>query len=186
MDRRRPPCFSRCARWLAMTLLATSPVAAVTTTATASPGPAPVTVSVAESTARSSLAVGGLRYADGAGTRRWGLRKHAAWSTRVIKPTFRVRSVHGFRASNSSDHGRRLAADFMVGHAKGDRVARFSRRHHRQLNVSYVIWNQRIWSVERAREGWRRMADAGSATANHKDHVHVSYRRIPRNSTFRR
>jgi hypothetical protein len=162
-----------------MTLLATLPVAAVATTATAAPEP------VAGSTI-GGLTVGGLTYSDGAGTRTWGLREHAAWSTRVIKPRYRVRTVHGYRASNSSDHGHRLAADFMVGPAKGDRVAKFSRKHHRQLNISYVIWDQRIWSVERARDGWRLMADAGSATANHKDHVHVSYRRVPRDSTFRR
>jgi hypothetical protein len=166
---------------LAMTLLATLPVAAVATTATAAPDPA------AESTTRDGLKVGGLTYADGSGTRTWGLRKHAAWSTRVIKPRYRVRTVHGYRESNSSDHARRLAADFMVAkHAKGDRIARFSRTHHRQLNISYVIWDQRIWSVERAGEGWRPMDDAGSATANHKDHVHVSYRRSPRDYTFRR
>jgi hypothetical protein len=180
----------RCALWLSVTLLATFPVAAVATTAAASPDTAAPTAlrsATDEPTARGRLVVGELTYADGAGSRRWGLRRHAAWSTRVIKPRCRVGTVYGYRASSSSDHGRRAASDFMVGrHAKGDRVARFSRKHHRQLNVSYIIWDQRIWSVARAREGWRRMADAGSATANHRDHVHVSYRRAPRNYTFRR
>jgi hypothetical protein len=171
----------RCAHWLALALLASFPIAANGATATRSPD-----VAHLESPARV-LTVGGLAHAHGAGTRTWGLRNHAAWSTRVIKPWHRVARVHGYRASSSSDHGRKLAADFMVRkHAKGDRIASFSRRHHRQLNVSYVIWNQRIWSVARAREGWRRMEDAGSPTANHKDHVHVSYRRVPRNHTFRR
>ncbi|MEP7157788.1 MAG: SH3 domain-containing protein, partial [Chloroflexota bacterium] len=35
-------------------------------------------------------------------------------------------------------------------------------------------WSQRIWSVQRSSEGWRPMADRGSTTANHYDHVHVS------------
>ncbi|MEJ7742001.1 MAG: hypothetical protein WKF73_05300 [Nocardioidaceae bacterium] len=83
---------------------------------------------------------------------------------------------------------KRLAADFMVlsNATKGDRVARFAKKHHRQLNVTYVIWYQRIWSVARARDGWRRMADQGDATANHKDHVHVSFRSTPNNYTYRR
>jgi hypothetical protein len=40
--------------------------------------------------------------------------------------------------------------------------------------VSYVIYSQRIWSVDRAGEGWRYMSDRGSSTANHYDHVHVT------------
>ncbi len=46
--------------------------------------------------------------------------------------------------------------------------------HYAALGVSYVIYSQRIWSVERAGEGWRGMSNRGSATANHYDHVHVS------------
>jgi hypothetical protein len=95
--------------------------------------------------------------------------------------------VGGYRSS-SGDHGERLAADFMVYKkaTKGDRIARFAKKHHRQLNVTYVIWYQRIWSVDRARAGWRRMEDRGSLTANHRDHVHVSFRRAPRDYTHRR
>lgn len=186
--RLRRPHFRRCAHWLAVTLLASFPVATGGMTAAAAPTDAAVPDdAAATSTARRVLAVGGLTHAHGAGTRTWGLRAHGAWSTRVIKPRHAVRTVHGYRASSSSDHGSGLAADFMVGrHHKGDRIARFARKHHRQLNISYVIWDQRIWSVARAREGWRAMSDAGSATANHKDHVHVSYRRVPGNHTFRR
>ena len=48
------------------------------------------------------------------------------------------------------------------------------RAHASELGVSYVIWSQHIWSVERGSEGWRAMEDRGSTTANHYDHVHVS------------
>jgi hypothetical protein len=94
--------------------------------------------------------------------------------------------VIGYRSSGKSDHDKRLAADFMVGSktTKGHRVARFAKKHHRQLNVTYVIWYQRIWSVERADEGWRPMPDQGSPTANHKDHVHISYRATHKNHTY--
>ena len=37
-----------------------------------------------------------------------------------------------------------------------------------------MIWDQRIWNIERDREGWRFMANRGSDSANHKNHVHVT------------
>ncbi len=46
--------------------------------------------------------------------------------------------------------------------------------------MSYLIWYGRIWSVERADEGWRPYNGAGgiydetSVTGGHYDHVHVS------------
>ena len=43
-----------------------------------------------------------------------------------------------------------------------------------RLGIMYVIWNQRIWSVYYPELGWRKMPSRGSATANHKDHVHIS------------
>lgn len=191
IGRRCRPIPSRTASRLAAAVLAlpllagvTPPVTAAIPAATASPGSVSDRAPVA---GRAPISVGGLTYRDGAGTRNWGLRKHSAWSTRVIKQRYRVATVGGYRAS-SGDHGQHLAADFMVYSkaAKGYKAARFARKHRRQLNVTYVIWNQRIWSVERAREGWRLMADAGSPTANHKDHVHVSFRSSPNNVTYRR
>ncbi len=132
------------------------------------------------------IPVGGLTYSSGAGTETWGLRTAPAWSSRVLKHRYAVGTVYGYRSS-TSDHGRRLAADFMVysNRSKGDAIAAFARRHYKELNITYVIWYQRIWSVARASEGWRPMADRGSATANHKDHVHVSYREYPNNYTYR-
>lgn len=43
----------------------------------------------------------------------------------------------------------------------------------RRLGVMYVIWDGRIWSQERADEGWR---DYGGASP-HTDHVHLSFTR---------
>ena len=39
--------------------------------------------------------------------------------------------------------------------------------------VYYVIWRQRINTIDG--RGWRTMADRGSITQNHYDHVHVSF-----------
>ena len=44
----------------------------------------------------------------------------------------------------------------------------------RQALGSYVIWNQRIWNIQRNGEGWRYMADRGGDSANHKNHVHIT------------
>lgn len=43
-----------------------------------------------------------------------------------------------------------------------------------RLGVMYVLWNQHIWSLYYPELGWRKMADRGSYTANHKNHVHIS------------
>jgi hypothetical protein len=67
------------------------------------------------------------------------------------------------------------AIDFMTGDsALGSSIAEYLRANAGTLQVRNIIWAQRIWSSERAGEGWRSMSDRGSATANHYDHVHVS------------
>jgi hypothetical protein len=72
------------------------------------------------------------------------------------------------------EHAQGLAVDIMVSGDRGWQVAEFVRAHYSELGVSYIIYSQNIWSVERASEGWRGMEDRGSTTANHYDHVHVT------------
>lgn len=72
------------------------------------------------------------------------------------------------------EHSQGLAVDIMVSGERGWEVAEFVRAHYAELGVSYVIYSQSIWSVERSGEGWRGMEDRGSTTANHYDHVHVT------------
>lgn len=72
------------------------------------------------------------------------------------------------------EHAQGLAVDIMVSGARGQEVADFVRAHYQELGVSYVIYSQQIWSVQRSGEGWRGMEDRGSTTANHYDHVHVT------------
>ncbi|AJR18592.1 hypothetical protein GUY44_28520 [Pimelobacter simplex] len=85
-------------------------------------------------------------------------------------------SVYGtFRgASISGDHETGRAVDIMISGARGWQIAEFVRENYAALGVSYIIYSQKIWSVERSGEGWRGMPNRGSATANHFDHVHVS------------
>jgi endonuclease/exonuclease/phosphatase family metal-dependent hydrolase len=61
-----------------------------------------------------------------------------------------------------------------AGRAKGDALAEYAKANADQLGIDYIIWWQRIWSSQRPGEGWRPMADRGSATANHRDHVHIN------------
>ncbi len=75
---------------------------------------------------------------------------------------------------SDGEHGQGRAMDIMVSGATGWEVANFIRENYASLGVEYVIHARNIWSVDRAGEGWRGMADRGSITANHLDHVHVT------------
>lgn len=83
-------------------------------------------------------------------------------------------SVYGTLRGGGGDHPRGKAVDIMVSGERGWQVAEFVRANYAALGVSYVIYSQHIWSVERGGEGWRGMSNRGSATANHYDHVQVS------------
>ena len=72
------------------------------------------------------------------------------------------------------EHAEGLAVDIMVSGDRGWQVAEFVRAHYSELGVNYIMYSQRIWSVERGSEGWRYVEDRGSTTANHYDHVHVT------------
>jgi hypothetical protein len=72
------------------------------------------------------------------------------------------------------EHAQGIAVDIMVSGDRGYEVAEFVRKYYAELGVSYIIYSQHIWSVERSGEGWRAMSDRGSTTANHYDHVHVT------------
>ena len=90
-----------------------------------------------------------------------------------------VRTIYGVRQDPLPDHPSGRALEVMVysNAALGDRVAEWTRSNAQALNIDYIIWNQRIWSVARSSEGWRHMADRGSVTANHRDHVHITVKR---------
>lgn len=75
---------------------------------------------------------------------------------------------------SDGEHSQGIAIDIMVSGSRGWEVAEFIREHYSELGVSYLIYAQKIWSVQRAGEGWRGMSNRGSATANHYDHVHVT------------
>ena len=89
----------------------------------------------------------------------------------------------------SSDHPKGRACDVWTspagkfaagaGLAQGNRLVAWLRQHAGPLQVSYVIWQCRIWSPEKG----DRVYDGGGIyscddpTGGHWDHIHVSYRR---------
>ncbi len=85
-----------------------------------------------------------------------------------------VSSFGGYRAGDDGDHGSGRALDIMVSGEPGSVIARYVQAHARELGVSYVIYQQRIWMVGNPTSQWKAMEDRGGTTANHFDHVHVS------------
>jgi hypothetical protein len=73
------------------------------------------------------------------------------------------------------EHRSGKALDIMTSDVQlGNAIASFLQAHASELDIFDVIWRQRIWTTQRAGDGWRSMPSRGSATANHYDHVHVS------------
>jgi hypothetical protein len=81
---------------------------------------------------------------------------------------------YGYFRSGDTDHATGNAVDIMISGDTGWAIAEFLRANYAEFDISYIIYSQQIWSVERSGEGWRAMEDRGSTTANHYDHVHVS------------
>jgi uncharacterized protein YraI len=95
---------------------------------------------------------------------------------RAVCAAFRstVTSFGGYRAGDSGDHGSGKAVDIMVSGDPGWAIARYVQAHARELGVSYVIYQQKIWLAGNPTSQWKLMEDRGSITANHYNHVHVS------------
>ncbi|KOX18096.1 hypothetical protein ADL05_07820 [Nocardiopsis sp. NRRL B-16309] len=82
------------------------------------------------------------------------------------------------------EHPKGRACDFMVDANgsmppqnqidRGWAIAEWARDNADDLGIMYVIYRQQIWDVRRGDTGWRDMADRGSITENHFDHVHIS------------
>ncbi|WP_020658548.1 hypothetical protein [Amycolatopsis benzoatilytica] len=103
-----------------------------------------------------------------------GTQPAVAQAGNFLKEKFGVTDVGG-RASRSgtSDHPAGLALDFMVDTNTGNALAAYVLAHQNELGAKYVIWQQRYNDGS----GWSSMPDRGSETANHFDHVHVSFER---------
>lgn len=143
--------------------------------APAEPAPAPAVVKNVAAVTKPAPPVGGLAgKLDSMSSKGWGLKPRAARVAHLVQDRFGVKTIYGYRpnAIDKSGHPSGLAVDFMVNRQTGDQVAAFLLANRDVLGVKYVIWRQRL----NFGTGWRGMSDRGGITANHYDHVHVTFR----------
>lgn len=99
-----------------------------------------------------------------------------------VAAKYNLHVFYGVRPDPYPDHPSGRAVDIMMGGSYRTDARRqffFGIRDWLQanassLNIEYIIFDQKIWSVARSKEGWRQMANRGGDTANHKDHIHVT------------
>ncbi|MCW3156669.1 SH3 domain-containing protein [Micropruina sonneratiae] len=103
-----------------------------------------------------------------------GLQPEAMEVYRAVMARWAVKNVGGYRATSLSVHQFGRAIDFMTytNVSQGEAIAAFVIAHAKEFGIDHVIYRQRIWTPYRPT--WRHMADRGSITANHYDHVHVA------------
>ncbi len=90
-----------------------------------------------------------------------------------------ILTYYGVRSDPLPDHPSGRAVDIMLPNYRsnydlGRSIADYYQANAIRFGIEYIIYDQHIWSVARSSEGWRFMADRGSDTANHKDHVHIT------------
>ncbi len=101
------------------------------------------------------------------------LQPAAVRTYRAVCAAFPELSAYGGQDGHG-EHVNGQAIDFMVPSSSvGQRVADYLYAHRSEFDLFDIIWSQRIWTIERAGEGFRSMSDRGSSTANHYDHVHI-------------
>ena len=101
-----------------------------------------------------------------------GVQPHVRAAAQFLGCRFGEPTMYGVAGrAGTSDHPSGRAVDFMVDPATGDRLAACALKNRATLGITYVIWQQRI----NFGSGWQPMEDRGGVTANHFDHVHVSF-----------
>lgn len=91
--------------------------------------------------------------------------------------------VSAYRPGEVSDHNSGNAIDCFPGAfgkyasgsdlREGNTAAKWLQKYAGKLDVQYVIWQNKIWNIDRASEGWRHQNRSG-ATQGHYDHLHIS------------
>ena len=116
-----------------------------------------------------------------------GLTPHTKKMKVALAKKFGITSFSLFRAGDDDGtghgHNSGMAVDFMVysDSAKGDQLAEYLTNHMDELGVYYIIWKQRFYMPQQNIYGpantWNIMPNRGGVTANHYDHVHVSFKK---------
>ncbi len=116
-----------------------------------------------------------------------GLTPHTKKMKVALAKKFGITNFSLFRAGDDDGtghgHNSGMAVDFMVysDSAKGDQLAEYLTKHMDELGVYYIIWKQRFYMPQQNIYGpantWNIMPNRGGVTANHYDHVHVSFKK---------
>ena len=116
-----------------------------------------------------------------------GLTPHTKKMKVALAKKFGIKSFSLFRAGDDDGtghgHNSGMAVDFMVpvNSAQGDQLAEYLTKHMDELGVYYIIWKQRFYMPQQNIYGpantWNIMPNRGGVTANHYDHVHVSFKK---------
>lgn len=110
-----------------------------------------------------------------------GLQPKVAEYKEEVADKFGVTNFSLYRPGSNDDHGKGLAVDFVVNDNTelGDQIANYATSDMESNDISYVIWKQRFYANYDSYYGpantWNLMPDRGGDTANHYDHVHVSF-----------
>lgn len=98
-----------------------------------------------------------------------------------IAAKFSITNIGGYREGDPEDHGKGLAVDVMVptNSELGDQVAQYAIDNMDRAGISYIIWKQQFYmpvnNIYGPANTWNQMPDRGGDTANHNDHVHISF-----------
>ncbi len=98
-----------------------------------------------------------------------------------IAAKFGITNIGGYREGDPDDHGKGLAVDVMVptNSELGDQVAQYAIDNMDRAGISYIIWKQQFYmpvdNIYGPANTWNQMPDRGGDTANHYDHVHISF-----------
>jgi hypothetical protein len=90
----------------------------------------------------------------------------------VLGKQFGIKTIGGWRSQGSvpgSLHPKGLALDLMT--TKGQALADYAKANAAAFGITEVIWNRKIWTARRSKEGWR----SYSGPSPHTDHVHLSF-----------
>lgn len=103
--------------------------------------------------------------------------------SRYVNATWpQIKMVGGWRPSDPfPDHPSGRAVDIMMPNdgkggdkALGDEIAKYFQQNAKEFGVDYILWRQKSWTAGDPIDGWKNMADRGSPTANHVDHIHIT------------
>lgn len=111
-----------------------------------------------------------------------GLTTHTRQMRHFLMAKFGITDAGGVRPDDDGTghgHDSGLAVDFMADKATGDALSAYVAKNFSSLGVYYQIWQQRYYmnmtNIYGPANTWNYMPDRGGATANHMDHVHISF-----------